>query len=163
MGFGKAGQWRIDCTIAQLRVCLALPGRTWAARGGSQLRWYPPAGLEGKKEVRSLQLSAAAIFDIKSYGNDLFVASGDGVVTVIELDRWVVKERIALSHKNARVLAINPNSRELAIGYSDHAIRVLSLDDYTLKYDCWAIKTRFSLWSSHRTARHCSVVLGMPG
>jgi WD40 repeat protein len=88
-----------------------------------------------KKELASLKLSSAAIFDIQSFGNDLFVASGDGTLIIVDLEGWSVKRRIIHSEKNARVIAINPIEGEIAVGYSDHFIRIFSLHDYSLKVE----------------------------
>ncbi len=88
-----------------------------------------------KKEVRSIQLTAAAIFDIHSFGQDLFVASGEGVVTVVDQEAWTIRKKLIHSEKSARVLAVNPVLGELAVGYSDNAIRVFSLEDLRLKYE----------------------------
>jgi len=88
-----------------------------------------------KKELRSLQLSSAAIFDIQSLGNHLFIASGDGTVTVVDLEAWVIRKRIQLSTKSARSLSVNPVLGELAIAYSDHSIRIVGLEDLKVKYD----------------------------
>lgn len=88
-----------------------------------------------KKELRSIQLTASAVFDIRSQDRDLFVASGEGRVTVIDLDTWTIKKKLAASEKSARVLAINPVQGDLAVGYSDNAIRVFGLDDFRLKYE----------------------------
>jgi hypothetical protein len=95
-----------------------------------------------KKEIGSLQITTSAIFDACSLGQDLFVASGDGVVTVVDLKTWAIRKQVRLSEKSARVLAINPVQGELAVGYSDHSIRVLNLDDLTVKYE----------WVSHRNS-----------
>ncbi len=86
-----------------------------------------------KKEIASLKLSSSSIFDIKSFQDDLFVASGDGNVSVIDLKSWSVKRRLIYSDKSARVVAINPVTGDLAVGYSDNFIRVFSLEDYSLK------------------------------
>lgn len=86
-----------------------------------------------KKEVASLKLSSASIFDIKSFHDDLFVASGDGIVSVIDLRSWSVKNRLKYSDKSARVVAMNAVTGELAVGYSDNFIRIFSLHDYSLK------------------------------
>jgi WD40 repeat protein len=88
-----------------------------------------------KKEITSLKLSPAAIFDIQSFGNDLLVASGDGNVTIIDLSKWMIKQKIFHTEKSARVMALNPISGELAVGYSDYFIRIFSLEDYSLKHE----------------------------
>jgi WD40 repeat protein len=88
-----------------------------------------------KKELRSIQLTASAIFDIDSFGHDLFVASGDGAVTVIDQETWAIREKLTHSQKSARALAVNPVLGELAVGYSDYAIRIFGLEDLRLKYE----------------------------
>jgi len=85
-----------------------------------------------KVELASLQLTSSYIFDIQSLENDLIVATGDGAVTVVDLEKWTVKKRISTSEKSARAIAINPLTREIAVGYSDHFIRIFSLRDYQL-------------------------------
>ncbi|HNR74056.1 MAG TPA: WD40 repeat domain-containing protein [Cyclobacteriaceae bacterium] len=88
-----------------------------------------------KKEVASLQVTAAAIFDITTVEDDLLVATGEGMITVIDRINLQIKTWVARSVKNARVFAINPKSGELAVGYSDHYIRIFSLRDYKLKHE----------------------------
>ncbi|MEK6783566.1 MAG: WD40 repeat domain-containing protein [Bacteroidota bacterium] len=107
--------------------------------GIHQLDW------KTKKELTSLRLGKAAIFDIRSFDNDLFVASGDGTVSVVDLQNWSVKRRIALSEKSARMMAVNTIQGELAVGYSDHYIRVFDIKDYHLKYE----------WKAHLNSVFC--------
>jgi WD40 repeat protein len=88
-----------------------------------------------KKEIGSLKLSSAAVFDIQSFGNYIFVASGDGSITVVDAVAFVVKTRLTHSRRNARTVAVNPVTGELAVGYSDHFIRVFDLDKFDVKYE----------------------------
>ncbi len=90
--------------------------------------------LDSKKEIGSLEISKERIFDIKSYENKLFVGSGDGVLSVIDLSTMSILNKIKLSDKSIRSIAINSKLGELAIGLSDHSIRILDLDDYKQKY-----------------------------
>ncbi len=86
-----------------------------------------------KKEVGSLQLNDKAIFDIKTYQHIAFVATGDGTVFVIDLEKLVILDKIKLSDKSARCLAINLKTKELAVGYSDFKIRLFDLENFQLK------------------------------
>jgi WD40 repeat protein len=88
---------------------------------------------KNKTEIGSLQMTSAAIFDIQSFGDFLFVASGDGAVTKVESKSLTVKNQVSASDKNARTIAINEELGEIAVGYSDHYIRVFDLDQLTLK------------------------------
>jgi len=88
-----------------------------------------------KKEVASLKLTTAAIFDINHVERDLLIASGEGALIVVDADQLVIKRKLLVSDKSARVLAINPVAGDVAIGFSDHFIRIFSLGDYKLKYE----------------------------
>ncbi len=90
---------------------------------------------QNKKEVASLQITSSYIFDIQSFENDLVIATGDGNVIIVDLEKWAVKKRIAVSEKSARAVAINPTGGEMAIGFSDYSIRIFSLIDYELKQE----------------------------
>jgi WD40 repeat protein len=105
---------------------------------------------KAKKEVSSLQIGTAAIFDIQSYENKLFVASGDGAVSVVDIESWSVKKKILLSEKSTRSMAINASDGELAVGYSDHKIRIFDLNDYQLKYE----------WQAHANSIFCLAYSG---
>jgi len=111
-----------------------------------------------KKEIASLKLSSASIFDIKSFRDDLFVASGDGNVCVIDLKNWSVKRRLIYSDKSARVVAINPVTGDLAVGYSDNFIRIFSLEDYSLKFEFEAHQN--SVFSLHYTPDYKILISG---
>ncbi|MBD2754540.1 WD40 repeat domain-containing protein [Spirosoma validum] len=86
-----------------------------------------------KKEVNSLKLTSAAIFDIKFYKNDAFVALSDGIVAVLDTEQMVVKKHIKASDQSARCIAINPVEREAVVGYSDNSVRIFDLTTYILK------------------------------
>lgn len=86
-----------------------------------------------KQEVESIKLTSAAIFDIKFYKHDAFVALSDGVVVVLDSNPLVVRKHLKASDQSARCLAINPVERELAVGYSDNTVRIFDLETYALK------------------------------
>ena len=140
-GDGVVALWNLESpTVAQ--QIARLPNSIYA------LHYHPETNLliaghnyEGihlldwkeKKELRSLKISAAAIFDIQSFGGALFVATGDGIVTVVDLESWTIRKKLIHSEKSARVVVINPVFGELSVGYSDHSIRVFDIHDFRLK------------------------------
>jgi WD40 repeat protein len=91
---------------------------------------------KAKTEVSSLKMTQAAIFDIQSHDDDLFVASGDGALTIVRDN--AVRSRLVFSEKSARTIAIGHG--EVAVGYSDSFIRVFDLDGYSLKKE-WQAHT----------------------
>jgi len=118
---------------------------------------------KNKKEIGSLQLTKAAIFDIQSHQQFLFVATGDGNLLKVDSKSLIVTQQTQTTDKSARTISINHDSGELAVGYSDHCIRVFDLDTMTLKH-AWTAHNnsvftlRFSpngkyLYSGSRDAR----------
>jgi WD40 repeat protein len=83
--------------------------------------------LHEKKEIKSLKITNAAIFDIKSWKGQLFVATGDGALIVMDAETCTVQHQIKASAKSARCIDIDPQKQELAVGYSDNTIRVFNL------------------------------------
>ena len=90
---------------------------------------------QSKQEIGSLKLTPAAIFDIVTTEDDILVATGEGMLMVVDRIGLRIKAKLAPSEKNARVLAINTKVGEVAVGFSDNFIRVFSLRDYKLKYE----------------------------
>lgn len=90
---------------------------------------------QNKMEVGSLKLTKAAIFDIKSYGQHLLVATGEGSIIKVDIRNLTVMGQIQLSEKSARTIDINKARGEIAVGYSDYSIRIFDLDDLTLKHE----------------------------
>lgn len=87
--------------------------------------------LTESKEIWSLQLTDQAIFDVRVYGSEIFVGTGDGVLVVVDTEERAVKKRVKLSSKSIRVMAIATGKKHLALGLSDHSVKILDLkDDY---------------------------------
>ncbi|MBL7857876.1 MAG: WD40 repeat domain-containing protein [Cyclobacteriaceae bacterium] len=118
---------------------------------------------ENKKEVGSLKLTTAAIFDIQSHANFVFTASGDGMINQIDIRDLTIKRKAQVSTTNVRTLAVNEVSGELAVGSSDHFIRILDLETLAIKAQwqahansvfsvCWSPDRQFLL-SGSRDAR----------
>ncbi len=89
---------------------------------------------KNKKELGSLKLSAAAIFDIQSMGDRLVVGGGDGFITLVDLKTLTIAKRVKASEKSARTIAIDTSRGEIAVGFSDNFIRVYD-DQLTLKQE----------------------------
>jgi WD40 repeat protein len=124
---------------------------------------------QNKKEVASLQLTKAAIFDIQSREDKLLVATGDGAVSMIDMKTLNILKQVRGSEKSARTIAVNEMTGEIAVGFSDHFIRVfdehLSLRSewrahqnsvFTLRYSPdWQFllsgsrDARFKVWDIH--------------
>ncbi|MFT4858010.1 MAG: WD repeat-containing protein 61, partial [Planctomycetota bacterium] len=79
------------------------------------------------KEIWSLKLTDQAIFDIKVVGNEAYIGAADGVLTVVDIELRAIKKHIKLSSKSIRVMAVAIGKKHLAIGLSDHSIKILDL------------------------------------
>ncbi len=96
--------------------------------------------LAGQQAIRSAKITASAIFALRHFEGRIYVGTGEGVLTVLDADQLTTLARLQLSGQSLRSLAIHPQRRELACGFSDAHIRVLDLDSGRVKYD-WAAHT----------------------
>lgn len=89
---------------------------------------------QNKQLVASSQLTSAALFDIQFFENQAFVALSDGIVLVMNKKEFAVRKYLKVSSQSARCIAVNPQTREMAVGYSDNIIRVFDIDNIELRY-----------------------------
>ena len=88
-----------------------------------------------KKEETFIKLGKVSVFNIKTFKNRTFAADSLGYIHVIDLESKKFVHHIKGSEKSARTLAINERTRELAVGFSDHKIRIYDLDTYEKKHE----------------------------
>jgi len=140
-GDGQIVEWQLDrpdlgrlvANVPASVYALAFQpttGLLWVGQNYEGIHWIDPAQ---KQQVHSLKITSAAIFDIKLYKQDAFVALSDGVVIVLDANQFVVRKHLKASGQSARCIAVNPVEREFAVGYSDHSIRIFDLETYELK------------------------------
>lgn len=79
------------------------------------------------EEVGSLKFTEAAIFDIRSFGNKLFVGDAGGVVHVLSLNPLKVIDRIKAGNKSVRSIAVSEDNEIVAVGTSDNTIKIFDL------------------------------------
>lgn len=89
--------------------------------------------LNTRKEIASISLGKAPVFDLKGYKDIILCASGDGALMVLNENDLRLKETYCLSKASARKIAVNKASMEIAVGYSDHFIRIFDLNNFILK------------------------------
>jgi WD40 repeat protein len=83
---------------------------------------------ENKKEVGSLQLTKAAIFDVQSAGPFLFAGTGEGTLLKIDAASLTVMAKAKKSQKSLRTIALHEERGEVAAGYSDNYVRLFDMD-----------------------------------
>jgi len=83
--------------------------------------------LEENKEIGSLKLTDAAIFDIYYKAGTLYIGTADGNLILIDYENMSVLDRIRKSQKSVRT--ITSCGDHLAVGYSDHFIRIFNLSN----------------------------------
>ncbi|MBO0939868.1 WD40 repeat domain-containing protein [Fibrella sp. HMF5335] len=105
-------------------------GLLWVGQNYEGLQFIDP---EARTVAGSLKLTTTAIFDIQLYRQTAFVALADGVVVVLDVPTRAVRKYVKASDKSARCVAINPVEREVAVGYSDHRIRLFDMNTLELK------------------------------
>ncbi|MEN2282795.1 WD40 repeat domain-containing protein [Algoriphagus sp. SE2] len=83
--------------------------------------------LNVNKEIWSLKFTDQAIFDIKIFGKEVFIGTGDGILVIVDIPTKSVRKRVKLSFKSIRVMTLSPTKKHLALGLSDHTIKILDL------------------------------------
>lgn len=88
--------------------------------------------VDDKKEVGSLKITSAAIFDIQVSDQFIYVGTGSG--ELFQLD-WElnIRQSIKLSEVSVRTIAIAPGGKEIAVGSSDYQVRILNAESLELK------------------------------
>ncbi len=88
--------------------------------------------LASKKEVGSLKLGNSAIFDITSSGANLIVALGSGELIIVSIKELQILDRIKLSEKSIRSIAIHETAGMVVTGDSENKVKLLNLKDLKL-------------------------------
>lgn len=106
-------------------------GHLWVGQNYEGIQVIDP---QNKQVISSAQLTSAALFDIQFFENQAFVALSDGVVLVMERHEFAVRKHLKASSQSARCVAVNAQTREVAVGYSDNTIRIFGIDDLDLRH-----------------------------
>lgn len=86
-----------------------------------------------KKEIKSIKITTASIFDIKIHQNNAFIGLSDGIIVVMDVENFSVKKHLKASDKSVRSISINEKHQEFAVGYSDYSVKIFDLNDFSLK------------------------------
>jgi WD40 repeat protein len=136
-GDGMVVEWDLDLPkdgklIAKLTnsvyALVVDPVRNWLFIGHN-FEGIHVIDLNENKEIWSLKLTDQAIFDIKVVGNEAYIGAADGVLTIVDIELRAIKKHIKLSSKSIRVMAVAIGKKQLAIGLSDHSIKILDLSN----------------------------------
>ncbi len=87
-----------------------------------------------KMEHSSLKLTFSNIFDIQLFENYAFLAAADGIIFVIDIEKFALLKTIKASENSARSISINPLTNEFAVGFSDFTIKIFDLNNFSLKF-----------------------------
>jgi WD40 repeat protein len=126
---------RVIANIANSSYALCLLAQKNLLAFGHNTDGIHVLDLAKNNEIFSAGFTKAAIFDIQEFDNQLFVACGDGNVVVIDSIKYNLKTTFQFSDKAARCLAVAPQKKELAVGYSDYKIRIFDLQTLELKQE----------------------------
>jgi WD40 repeat protein len=91
--------------------------------------------LASSEVEKALQITQSAVYDLALTGDLYWVASGEGMLQAIHANSFELVFARKLSEKSARTLAVSPDGKWLAVGFSDFQIRVLNLQTGNLAYE----------------------------
>ena len=83
-------------------------------------------------KTRNMTFHQKAVFDTMEVHEHLVCASGDGRLSIWDIDNMTVSETILLSHSALRTIDLSPNGQMMAVGSSDHSIYLLHVPSYRL-------------------------------
>jgi len=86
--------------------------------------------LKTKKEIWSLKITSHSIFDLKVVGDLLLVATGDGVLVVLDIEERSPVRHVKISEQSLRVMAVAPDKRQLSVGASDNLVKVFDMENW---------------------------------
>ena len=109
----------------------ALRGQLWLGQNFEGIQVIDP---NTKQVVSSSKITNASIFDIQFFENQAFIALSDGVLIVMDIPNFAVRKHLKATDQSARCVAICPQTRQIAVGYSDHLIRIFGADDLELRH-----------------------------
>lgn len=89
--------------------------------------------LDTMKQKNTARFTSSSIFDFKVYDGKIVAATGDGTVAVLDYQNLKILKKIRPTIKSARTLAIFPDKSEMAVGFSDHMIRIYDCESFELK------------------------------
>ncbi len=81
-----------------------------------------------KQQSGSVKVTSSAIFDIRIFDEKVYLAFGDGVIGVMDVEDMTVRKHVKLSDKSVRSLDISRDGKHLAVGLSDASVRILDLE-----------------------------------
>jgi WD40 repeat protein len=91
--------------------------------------------LQSRKEIRNIEAHTLGVFDIQTVGNVFITAGGNGAVCIWDKHTLELLHALPASNKSARVIAVHPNGKEFAVGFSDHHIRIFSTETFQQLFD----------------------------
>jgi WD40 repeat protein len=90
-----------------------------------------------KQVKKSVALPGLAFFDMvaSAQHQQVYVAGGDGTLFILDSRDFRVKQALRFGSKSLRSLALNAATNEIALGFSDHYIRILDAASGQLKQE----------------------------
>ncbi len=89
--------------------------------------------LNQNAEIKNIELHSLGILDLSLLDSQIISAGGDGIIGVLDANDFKVIRMMKASEKSARVLTTNARSGEVAVGFSDHRIRIYDAKTWELK------------------------------
>lgn len=133
----QGGDGHLMATLPKPVYSLAHDAETHQLLAGSSQGNLHLISLEEKKESRNIEAHQNGLFDICLPATHPLVitAGGDGYIRVWDKHSLKLFHQVEASKKSARVIALNHDESQLAVGFSDQHVRLYNLADFTLQED----------------------------
>ena len=138
---GMVAQWQVD-QPEEGRLVAKSPSSVYALKYlpekdllviGQNFDGIYLIDLKTRKGAGSLKLTQAAIFTIEEHNGRLFIGSGDGTLSVVELEGLQLLYQQKIADKSIRSIQIHPQKQEFSAGCSDNTIKIFTLNFFVPK------------------------------
>ena len=85
------------------------------------------------KIQNTIKITTAAIFDIQILRDKALIATGDGIIVVMDIHSFSVQKHIKVSDKSIRSIAFNSLTSEFATGDSEGNVCIFDMVGFALK------------------------------
>ena len=89
---------------------------------------------ESRQEINSLQLPKSAFFNIQLIDENIWVVTSTGELHVIDLEMKIVRSQ-KLANESARCFVDLTERNEVAIGFSDNSIKIVSKENFEKNWE----------------------------
>ena len=137
-GDGMVVAWNLDqpdqgkliANIANTVYALHINSKAQKLYVGENTQGVHLIDMETLAETHSVKLTEGSVFDIKQFNDLIIVAMSDGEIAILSAHDLSIVTKFKASSASARCIAVHPQRKEFAVGFSDNNFRIFAIDNF---------------------------------